>query len=153
MQLTQYTDYSYRVLIFLAQKRSGLSTVTEIAEFYGISRNHLVKVIHNLASKGFVSTTRGRHGGMTLSRAPSEINLGDVARQTEPNFNIAECFDIEHNRCVITPTCALKNMLNQARKAFLDTLSQYTLADAIDGLSPFDLPDATVASTRSSKRT
>jgi Rrf2 family nitric oxide-sensitive transcriptional repressor len=152
MQLTQYTDYSYRVLIFLAQRRNGLSTVTEIADFYGISRNHLVKVIHNLASKGFIATTRGRHGGMTLSRAPEEINLGEVALQTEPNFNIAECFDQEHNRCVITPNCALKNMLNQARRAFLDTLSQYTLADALDGLGPFELPATMVASTRNSKR-
>src|SRR5512139_4168985 len=151
MQLTQYTDYSYRVLIFLAQKPNGLSTVTEIAEFYGISRNHLVKVIHNLASKGFITTTRGRHGGMTLSRAPAEINLGEVARQTEPNFNIAECFDVEHNHCVITPNCALKGMLFQARKAFLDTLSQYTLADAVKGMNPFELVDFPLASAHNLK--
>lgn len=136
MQLTQYTDYSFRVLIFLAQKSSGLSTVTEIASFHGISRNHLVKVIHNLANKGFIVTTRGRNGGMTLSRAPASINLGDVARQTEPNFNIAECFDKEHNRCVITPTCALKSILWEARAAFLGTLDKYTLADvSIEPLS------------------
>ncbi|HEY6095739.1 MAG TPA: Rrf2 family transcriptional regulator [Gallionellaceae bacterium] len=152
MQLTQYTDYSYRVLIFLAQKRNGLSTVTEIAEFYGISRNHLVKVIHNLASKGFITTMRGRHGGMTLSRAPAEINLGDVARQTEPNFNIAECFDAEHNHCVITANCALKGMLFQARKAFLDTLSQYTLADVMKDMKLFDLANLPIASTRNLKR-
>lgn len=150
MQLTQYTDYSYRVLIYLAQKPSGLSTVTEIAEFHGISRNHLVKVIHNLSSRGFITTTRGRHGGMTLSRPPAEINLGDVARQTEPNFNIAECFDVEHNRCVITPNCALKHMLNEARKAFLDALSQYTLADAVVGLAPIKSGTIPLASARKS---
>jgi Rrf2 family nitric oxide-sensitive transcriptional repressor len=137
MQLTQYTDYSFRVLIFLAQKPSGLSTVTEIAAFYGISRNHLVKVIHNLASKGFIVTTRGRNGGMTLSRTPASINLGDVARQTEPNFSIAECFDREHNRCVITPTCTLKFIFRDAKSAFLSTLDKYTLADAIAGAAPF----------------
>lgn len=151
MQLTQYTDYSYRVLIFLAQKPAGLSTVTEIAEFHGISRNHLVKVIHNLSSKGFITTTRGRNGGMTLSRPPADINLGDVARQTEPNFSIAECFDAANNRCVITPNCALKHMLNQARSAFLDTLSKYTLADAVTGSFPAFKPAETSASAHSPK--
>lgn len=136
MQLTQYTDYSFRVLIFLAQKPSGLSTVTEIASFHGISRNHLVKVIHNLASKGFIVTTRGRNGGMALSRAPASINLGDVARQTEPNFNIAECFDRENNRCVITPTCTLKSIFRDAKVAFLGTLDKYTLEDAIVNAEP-----------------
>jgi Rrf2 family nitric oxide-sensitive transcriptional repressor len=136
MQLTQYTDYSFRVLIFLAQKPSVLSTVTEIATFHGISRNHLVKVIHNLAGKGFIVTTRGRNGGMTLSRDPASINLGDVARQTEPNFNIAECFDKANNRCVITPTCALKNIFWDAKMAFLNVLDQYTLADAVAGAAP-----------------
>lgn len=136
MQLTQYTDYSFRVLIFLAQKPSGLSTVTEIASFHDISRNHLVKVIHNLASKGFIVTTRGRNGGMTLSREPANINLGDVARNTEPNFNIAECFDRENNRCVITPSCTLKSILWDAHKAFLKVLDQYTLADAIVNAAP-----------------
>jgi Rrf2 family nitric oxide-sensitive transcriptional repressor len=136
MQLTQYTDFSFRVLIFLAQKPSGLSTVTEIAAFHGISRNHLVKVIHNLASKGFIVTTRGRNGGMALSRAPANINLGDVARQTEPNFSIAECFDKENNRCVITPTCSLKAIFWEAKMAFLNTLDKYTLADAIVTAEP-----------------
>lgn len=136
MQLTQYTDYSFRVLIFLAQKPSGLSTVTEIAAFHGISRNHLVKVIHNLASKGFIITIRGRNGGMILARAPASINLGDVARQTEPNFNIAECFDKANNHCVITPTCALKFIFRDARTAFLSTLDKYTLADAIANAGP-----------------
>ena len=136
MQLTQYTDFSFRVLIFLAQKPSGLSTVTEIAAFHGISRNHLVKVIHNLASKGFIVTTRGRNGGMALSRAPANINLGDVARQTEPNFSIAECFDKENNRCVITPTCSLKSIFWEAKMAFLNTLDKYTLADAIVTAEP-----------------
>ncbi len=136
MQLTQYTDYSFRVLIFLAQKDAQLATVTEIAAFHGISRNHLVKVIHNLASRGFIVTTRGRNGGMTLSRTPAEINLGDVARKTEPNFNIAECFDIQNNRCVIAPSCALKLIFWEARTAFLDTLDKYTLADAIAGAAP-----------------
>ncbi len=136
MQLTQYSDFSFRVLVFLALKKTGLSTVSEIAAFYGISRNHLVKVIHNLANKGFIVTTRGRNGGMTLSRSPAEIYLGDVARNTEPNFNIVECFDIQHNHCHIAPSCALKSMFWEAKTAFLDTLDGYTLADAIAGAEP-----------------
>lgn len=136
MQLTQYTDYSFRVLIFLAQKEAGLSTVSEIAAFHGISRNHLVKVIHNLANKGFIVTTRGRNGGMELSRVPAEINLGDVVRNTEPNFNIAECFDRANNNCVVSSNCALKQIFWDAKTAFLDTLDKYTLRDAIIGAEP-----------------
>ena len=131
MQLTQYTDYSFRVLIYLAEKPEGLTTVSEIAKFHSISRNHLVKVIHNLATKGFISTTRGRNGGMTLSRPPSMINLGDVVRKTEPNLYIAECFNTENNCCVITPTCDLKSIFYEAQIGFLQVLDKYTLADAV----------------------
>lgn len=131
MQLTQYTDYSFRVLIYLSEKTEGLTTVSEIAKFHGISRNHLVKVIHNLATKGFIVTTRGRNGGMILSRPPSMINLGDVVRKTEPNFNIAECFDAVNNRCVITPVCELKSFFSEAQTAFLQVLDKYTLADTL----------------------
>jgi len=131
MQLTQYTDYSFRVLIYLAEKPEGLTTVSEIAKFHSISRNHLVKVIHNLATKGFISTTRGRNGGMVLSRPSTMINLGDVVRKTEPNFNIAECFNIGGNCCVITPTCDLKSIFSEAQTGFLQVLDKYTLADAV----------------------
>lgn len=131
MQLTQYTDYSLRVLIYLAGKNDGLTTVSEIAEYHGISRNHLVKVIHNLASKGFILTTRGRKGGMTLSRPPQEIILGDVVRNTEPNFDIAECFNLSSNCCVITPSCGLKSIFREAHRGFIKALDKYTLADAV----------------------
>ena len=131
MQLTQFTDYSLRVLIYLAGKTDGLTTVTEIAEYHGISRNHLVKVIHNLAVSGFIATTRGRNGGMVLSRPPSEIILGDVVRNTEPNFDIAECFDSANNSCVITPTCGLKSIFREAQRGFIKAMDKYTLADTI----------------------
>ena len=130
MQLTQYTDYSLRVLIYLAEKKEGLSTVTEIADYHGVSRNHLVKVIHNLSTKGFITTTRGRNGGMVLSRPPSGIILGDVVRATEPNFNIAECFNTKNNCCVITPTCGLKSRFREAYVGFIRAMDKYTLADA-----------------------
>ena len=140
MQLTQFTDYSLRVLIYLAEKNEGLATVTEIAEFHGISRNHLVKVIHNLALSGFISTTRGRNGGMMLSRPPAEIILGDVVRNTEPNFDIAECFNSADNCCVITPTCGLKSIFLEAQRGFIKAMDKYTLADAIARDKPLCKP-------------
>ena len=140
MQLTQYTDYSLRVLIYLAKKPEGLSTASEIAEYHGISRNHLVKVSHNLATKGFILTTRGRNGGMTLSRPPSKIILGDVIRNTEPNFDIAECFNTENNCCVITPSCGLKSIFREAQMCFIKAMDKYTLADAVARDSPMSKP-------------
>ena len=132
MQLTQYTDYSLRVLIYLSLKKPGeLGTITQISEFYGISRNHLVKVVHNLAIHGFIHTIRGKHGGMHLARLPSEISIGEVVRLTEPNFDIAECFNKETNSCVITPVCALKAILREARNSFLKELDRYTIADSV----------------------
>jgi len=132
MQLTQYTDYSLRVLIYLSLKKPGeLGTITQISEFYGISRNHLVKVVHNLAIHGFIHTIRGKHGGMHLARLPSEISIGEVVRLTEPNFDIAECFNKETNSCVITPVCALKAILSEARNSFLKELDRYTIADSV----------------------
>lgn len=139
MQLTQYTDYSLRVLIYLSQIKPGeLATISEIAEFYGISRNHLVKVVHNLATNGFIQTLRGKHGGMQLARPAAEIGVGEVVRRTEPNFDIAECFSKKTNTCVISPVCALKSMLDEARSNFIQTLDRYTIANTLlphNGLS------------------
>lgn len=146
MQLTQYTDYSLRVLIYLANKNDGLTTVSEIAEYHSISRNHLVKVIHNLATKGFILTTRGRHGGMVLSRPPAKIILGDVIRNTEPNFDIAECFNNANNCCVITPNCGLKSIFREAQMVFIKAMDKYTLADAVIRNSMSQSPmDATIS--------
>lgn len=133
MQLTFYTDYSLRVLIYLAQAKGTAATISEISDFYRISRNHLVKVVHNLGAKGLIITTRGKHGGMKLARAPETIAIGEVVRLTEPNFNLVECFDLQKNRCVLTNTCKLKNVLYKAKKAFLDVLDAYTLADVNAG--------------------
>lgn len=131
MQLTLYTDFSLRALIYLGLRRDRLATVSEIAESYGISRNHLVKVVHNLASLGYIHSTRGKGGGLSLARAPELINIGDVVRHTEVNFNIVECFDGKHNRCPITAMCRLKGVLSDAAEAFLHVLDGYTLADVL----------------------
>jgi len=131
MQLTLYTDYSLRVLIYLGIRPHQQATIAEIADSYGISRNHLVKVVNNLSSLGFIKTTRGRGGGMLLAYKPEEINIGDVVRKTEPNFDLVECFDKENNTCPIAPGCALIKALKVARSSFLEVLCQYTLADVV----------------------
>ena len=131
MRLTRYTDYSLRVLIYLAYKNNQTVTITELADFYKISRNHLVKVVHNLGIQGFIMTTRGKNGGMKLSRSSNEIVIGDVVRKMESDFDLLECFSVETDRCVITHKCALKSVLISARDDFLSTLDQFTVADAI----------------------
>lgn len=130
MQLTLYTDYSLRVLIYLGIRPNHQATITEIAQSYKVSRNHLVKVVHNLGAMGYITTTRGRGGGLLLAVAPDQINIGEVVRKTEPNFDLVECFDLETNTCPISPACALIKALKVARKAFLEVLDQYTL-DAV----------------------
>ncbi|MDH5230717.1 MAG: Rrf2 family transcriptional regulator [Gammaproteobacteria bacterium] len=130
MQLTLYTDYSLRVLAFLALRETG-STISEIAQFYDISRNHLVKVVHNLSLKGFIHTTRGKSGGIRLARAANEINIADVVRNTEPNFNIVECFSDDAKTCTIEPICRLKSVLGKATDEFIGKLEQYSLDDIV----------------------
>ncbi|KKB37102.1 RrF2 family transcriptional regulator [Bacillus thermotolerans] len=130
MRLTLYTDYSLRVLIYLAAKRQGeLSTIKEIAEAYQISKNHLMKVIHELGKLGIIETIRGRNGGIRLAKPPEEINIGKVVRQTEDDFHLVECFNLDTNKCVIAPECGLRHVLFQALQAYLKVLDQYTLKD------------------------
>lgn len=132
MQLTLYTDYSLRVLIYLGTRPNYQATITEIAQSYKISRNHLVKVVHNLGAIGYITTSRGRGGGMMLALPPEQINIGAVVRKTEPNFNLVECFEEQSNTCPISPSCALIKALRVARNAFLEVLDQYTLAAVVD---------------------
>jgi Rrf2 family nitric oxide-sensitive transcriptional repressor len=131
MQLTLHTDYALRVLIYLTIQPEKIVTIDEVTDFYEISRNHLVKVVHNLSGKGFISTSRGKHGGMQLSRPPEEISIGDVVRQIEANFDIVECFNPESKKCRVVPICNLKSVLQQANENFLSFLDQYSLADAV----------------------
>ena len=131
MQLTLYTDYSLRVLVYLMLMKDKPVTITEIAEYYNVSRNHLVKIVHNLGLLGYISTMRGKGGGMTLAMPPEEINIGDVVRNVEPNFNIVECFSEESPSCKIEPVCKLKRVLHSASQAFLHELDSYTLKDVL----------------------
>ena len=131
MQLTLYTDYSLRVLLYLGRAPGRTATITEIAEAYQISRNHLVKVVHNLSIHGFIQTTRGCGGGIALPRPPEEIVIGNVVRHTEVNFNLTECFDQKRNTCPIAATCLLKSVFYEAQRAFMDALDQKTLANVL----------------------
>ncbi|NBD96377.1 MAG: Rrf2 family transcriptional regulator [Gammaproteobacteria bacterium] len=130
MRLTQYTDYSLRVLIYLGLQRDRRCTIREISEAYGISRNHLMKVVQQLAAEGFIQSVRGVGGGLTLSAAPSDLSVGKIVRAMEPDMGLVECMRPD-NACVITPACALIGMLGEARKAFLEVLDRYTLSDLL----------------------
>lgn len=129
MHLTLHTDYSLRVLLFLRLRPEQKSTIQEISEAYGISKNHLMKVVQRLASLGYVDASRGRGGGLLLAKEPREINLGRLVTQMEPHLNLVECFDVETNTCPIEPACDLKSVLGEAQDSFLETLRKYTLAD------------------------
>lgn len=131
MQLTRYSDYSLRVLIYLAVNPDRLATIEEISVAYGVSKAHLMKVVHNLGRAGFLETVRGRGGGFRLARAPEEINVGAVVRQTEGRMNLVECFGPTASTCRIEPACRLHHALEEALEAFLGTLDGYTLADLV----------------------
>jgi Rrf2 family nitric oxide-sensitive transcriptional repressor len=131
MQLTYYTDYSLRVLMYLAIEPRRRVSISEIAERYDISRNHLVKVVHNLARGGFIESHRGKGGGIELARDPAKINLGEVVRYTEGPFRPVECFDVERNRCVITNACGLSPVLKDACDSFLSILDRHALTELV----------------------
>jgi len=131
MQLTSYTDYSLRALLYLGSNQERLVTISEISEFHGISRNHMVKVVHNLGKNGFVQTVRGKSGGVRLAQKPEAIILADVVRLTEPHMNIQECFSRETNTCPLMDRCKLTGVLYQARQGFMKVLEDNTLADML----------------------
>ncbi|MCX7109960.1 MAG: Rrf2 family transcriptional regulator [Proteobacteria bacterium] len=138
MQLTQFSDFSFRVLIYLARlPEPGMATILEISEYFKISRNHLVKVVNNLANQGFILTTRGKGGGLKLGRPAHSISVGEVFRSSEPTLDLVECFNMKTNQCCIARACGLKGELYEARQAFMAVLDKYTLADAAAGTPAF----------------
>jgi Rrf2 family nitric oxide-sensitive transcriptional repressor len=129
MQLTLFSDYSLRVLLYLTMHGDRRVTLAEMSSAYGISQHHLVKVVQRLVEEGLIESTRGRGGGLRLARPPGEINVGQVVRVTEPHLNLVECFDAQTNTCPIDRACGLKQVLLRAQAAFLDELERHTLAD------------------------
>lgn len=134
MHVTLYTDYSLRVLIYLAEKK-GLATIDELSEFYGISRNHLVRVVHDLGKLGILNNIRGRSGGVQLAKEPDKINVGEVVKATE-EFKLLECFTPSTSTCPLTAQCTLKHVFMKANKNFIDTLLAYTVADLVKKPAP-----------------
>ena len=118
MQLTQFSDYAMRTVLYLGCRPEKLVSVDEISRAYGISRHHLVRVVQSLTELGVVTSQRGRGGGMRLAKAPAEINVGWLIRQTEPHFNLVECLDFETNTCPIAPACGLKGAIQRASRRF-----------------------------------
>lgn len=136
MRLTTLSDYSMRVLMYLAHNPDRLCTIAEIAQAYRISEAHLMKVTHQLGLAGFVETVRGKGGGMRLAAPAASINLGTVVRAIEPDFALVECFDTG-NRCALTGYCRLAGIVAGALDAFLANLSRYSVADLVaDGAIP-----------------
>lgn len=131
MRLTVYSDYALRVLMYLALKGDERATIREISEGYGISRNHLMKIVQDLGRMGFVETIRGKSGGIRLAKAPERIQIGAVIRQTEPDFDVVECFDREVSGCRLQGGCVLAGALDEAVGAFLAVLDGYSLADLV----------------------
>ena len=158
MRLTSYSDYALRCLIYLAvqEQSENLVNIQDIADSYQISKNHLTKIVHQLATLGYIESVRGRNGGIRLAKKPKSINLGQVVRQTEADFSIVTCFEqIDRevftkpstskkfpiaattinqaiNQCKIAPTCKLKSIFFEATQSFLRVLDQYTLYDITD---------------------
>jgi len=134
VRLTTYTDYTLRTLIYLAVQPTRLATIADIAKAYGISPNHLMKVVHQLALASDVVTLRGQHGGVRLARPATDINIGVVVRRTEPDLALAPCF-CDGATCAIRTDCVLAGVLHEALAAFLAVLDRYTLADLVTSRS------------------
>lgn len=136
MRLTSFTDYTLRTLLYLSAHRDRLVTIQDIADMHAISKNHLMKVVYQLGLSGLVETVRGRNGGLRLAREPHDINIGQLVRETETDFNMAECFDRAHNTCPLSTDCRLKSALGAATRAYLDVLDGLTLQDMLPDAAP-----------------
>lgn len=139
MRLTDYTDYSLRVMLYLAVQREGLATIQDISDAYGVSKNHLMKVVQRLGELGWVETVRGRRGGLRLNDHSGSLTVGQIVRATETDLALVGCFPDEHGsrrHCVIEPHCQLRNVLEAARRAFLAELDAHTISDLAQPAAP-----------------
>ncbi|MEE8731249.1 MAG: nitric oxide-sensing transcriptional repressor NsrR [Rahnella inusitata] len=133
MQLTSFTDYGLRALIYMASLPDDqMTNISQVTEVYGVSRNHMVKIINQLSRAGLVTAVRGKNGGIKLGKSAQTIRIGDVVRELEP-LSLVNC---DSDFCHITPACRLKHVLHTAVEHFLDELNQYTLADMVKDNSP-----------------
>lgn len=130
MRLTIMTDYALRLLMHVGQHRDRLCTIAEVAGVYAISEAHLMKITHQLGRAGWIETVRGRGGGMRLALAPERINLGELVRSVEPDFELVECM-ASGSTCTLTGQCGLTRVFAGARDAFMRELDSHTLADVL----------------------
>jgi Rrf2 family transcriptional regulator, nitric oxide-sensitive transcriptional repressor len=136
MELSRFSDYALRVLMYAAAREGEKITLSELTQAYRISHHHLVKIVHYLGKTGYLHNRRGRSGGIRLGKKPSEITVGEVIRKTETHMNLVECFDPASDMCKLSPTCRLKGVFHEARDAFLDVLDHYTIADLVQSRAP-----------------
>lgn len=131
MNLTRHTDYALRVMLYLAADSGKPVPVSRVADYYQISRHHLVKVVQRLHERGFVTTTRGQHGGVCLAQASDQVSVGEVVRCMENHFHLVECFDPTGRGCAIAGVCGLQGLLAKATEEFMQRLDAVTLASLI----------------------
>ena len=131
MKLTQYSDLGLRMMMYLAHRYGEPVTIQEVSDRFGVSKNHMVKISHQLTNSGLIESTRGRNGGVRLAGPPHSINVEQVLRATEDNFDLVECFNASQNHCVISDACKLSGVLDTALEAFFSVLRQSTLGDLI----------------------
>jgi Rrf2 family nitric oxide-sensitive transcriptional repressor len=129
MRLAEYTDYTLRVLMYCAAHPDERVTIAGLAASHGLSRNHLMKIVNQLARSGLLETTRGRGGGLRLRKDPASIRIGDVVRASETDFRLVECFESRTNQCSLSPSCRLKHVFQSALRAYFSELDNATLAD------------------------
>lgn len=131
MRLTLHTDYALRVLVHAGLKEGELVTINEIAECYGISKNHLTKVVHELGRAGYLETVRGKYGGVRLLVKPEDVHLGDFVRRTEDDFALVRCMRCDDETCLLSSECVARRALAEGLDAFFKVLDRYTLADML----------------------
>ena len=129
MKLTQYSDLGFRLMMYLAMCDDKIVTIQEVSDRFAISKNHLVKISHQLTKSGLIESVRGRNGGVRLALPAEKINLEMILRITEDGFDLVECFDPENNQCVISDACKLNRVFDDALEAFMVELRKVTLAD------------------------
>ncbi len=128
MHLSRFTDYAIRVLFYVALYPDRLVTLAELADYYSISHDHLRKIVHQLATSGYLQTWRGHGGGMQLKRSPENINIGTLIAELEGRDALIDCKALD---CKVLPACGLPAILAQAQRAFFAELEQYNLSDLI----------------------
>ncbi len=131
MYLSKFTDYSFRILMYLGNNPDKLSTVDELSSILDLSTHHVKKIVYKLSKNNYISSLKGRNGGIKLGMDPKDINLGKLLEITEDNLDILECFSIENNTCSLNNCCKLKPIINDALESFKLELSKYTLADIL----------------------